>query len=268
MTHSEKSTARPFVGAAGDYALYRVPYPESMIEGMRTHTKLTGVGKLLDLGCGPGRLALPLSNHFSQCIAVDIEPEMVALGKELAATKGIENIHWIVDSSETIELPAHEFELITIGEAFHRMNRPLVARKSLGWLKPGGWLSLVWQDHLWHSDELWARTVVDVVNRWTGKKLLTKMEEAAAQSRDPFEDYLSSSKFESVERKLFEVKHSWSMESLLGFLRSTSFASRAALAEDSVHLETDLRRELARCNPSGVYDRIITFGFIAGQRPM
>ena len=268
LPNSDKATDRPFIGTARDYALYRVPYPESLINELRTHTKLTGVGNLLDLGCGPGRLTLPLSDYFSQCIAVDVEPEMVDYGKKLALAKGIKNIRWIVDSSETIELPAHEFELITIGEAFHRMNRPLVAKKAFRWLKPGGWITLLWQDHLWHTDEHWARTMVDIINRWTRKKLLTRQEMVAAQSKDPFENYLSSNKFDSIEEKLFEVNYQWSIESIIGILRSTSFASHAALAGYFTNLETELRRELPRCNPSGEYDQTITFGFIVGHRPI
>lgn len=268
IPHSDKAANRPFIGTARDYALYRIPYPESLLNELRTHTKLTGLGKLLDLGCGPGRLTLPLSGYFAQSIAVDVEPEMVAFGEKQAIAKGIKNIQWIVDSSETIELPAQDFELITIGEAFHRMNRPLVAKKSFGWLKRGGWIAVLWQDHLWHSSKLWARTVVDIINRFTGRKLSTRQEELAARCRDPFENYLISNSFDSIEQKLFEINFEWSMESLIGFLRSTSFASHATLAENFENFEVELRRELPICNPSGVYDEIITFGFIVGRRPV
>ena len=259
---------RPFIGTARDYSVYRVPYPKSLIDELTTHTELTGVGKLLDLGCGPGRLTLLLSDYFAQCIAVDPEPEAVAFGEKQAIAEGIENVAWIVDSSETVELSSNEFELITIGEAFHRMNRPLVTKKSFGWLKRGAWIALLWQDHMWHSDELWARTMVDIINRWIRKKLPTRQEDLSARSRDPFENHLISNGFESITQKLFEVNFKWNIESLIGFLRSTSFASQARLAEKFNNLETELRLQLPLCNPSGVYDEVITFGFILGRRPI
>src|SRR4029079_17073100 len=46
----------------------------------------------LDVGAGGGRYALPLALHFSQVIALDPSPSMLATLKEDAAGAGIPNI--------------------------------------------------------------------------------------------------------------------------------------------------------------------------------
>jgi hypothetical protein len=48
-----------FAGTAEYYDKYRVPYPEAMLNDMIERARSTGQGRLLDLACGTGELALP-----------------------------------------------------------------------------------------------------------------------------------------------------------------------------------------------------------------
>ena len=47
-----------FAGTATYYARYRVPYPAALLQDLLARAGLTGAGRLLDLPCGPGRIAL------------------------------------------------------------------------------------------------------------------------------------------------------------------------------------------------------------------
>ena len=111
-----------FAGTADYYAAYRVPYPEALLNDLREKTMVTGKGRLLDLACGPGRVALPLAQNFAEVLAIDQEPEMIEVGKEEAKRRGTENIQWKVGRAEELELSNGSIELITIGEAFHRLD--------------------------------------------------------------------------------------------------------------------------------------------------
>jgi SAM-dependent methyltransferase len=56
--------------------------------------KLT-LGVALEIGCGVGRLALPLSRHFISVLGVDLAEGMVSQAASLAARRGITNAHFL-----------------------------------------------------------------------------------------------------------------------------------------------------------------------------
>ena len=66
----------PFAGTATYYAQYRAPYPENLIAHLMGNVQRTRKARLLDLGCGAGRVAIPLASYFKSVWAVDPEPDM------------------------------------------------------------------------------------------------------------------------------------------------------------------------------------------------
>src|SRR5437899_4324455 len=66
-----------FAGTATYYVRYRVPYPAGLLKDLTARTGITGEGRLLDLACGPGRIALALVSSFREVWAIDREAEMV-----------------------------------------------------------------------------------------------------------------------------------------------------------------------------------------------
>ncbi|WP_255437433.1 bifunctional 2-polyprenyl-6-hydroxyphenol methylase/3-demethylubiquinol 3-O-methyltransferase UbiG [Thalassobacillus sp. CUG 92003] len=72
-----------FKGAASYYATYRPTYPSSLIRFLVDRFSLNGTQNLLDLGCGPGRLALRFSDWCEKIVGVDPEPEMIEEAQRL-----------------------------------------------------------------------------------------------------------------------------------------------------------------------------------------
>lgn len=124
-------------GSAGYYDRYRLPYPEAMITGLVRRAAVSGRGRLLDLACGTGQLAFPLRRWFREAWAVDAEPDMVELVRAKTAAEGAAGVRPVVSRAETLQAAPGDFELAVIGNAFHRLNRDLVADRILGWLEPG-----------------------------------------------------------------------------------------------------------------------------------
>ncbi|MET7328002.1 class I SAM-dependent methyltransferase [Nonomuraea sp. NPDC005650] len=92
-----------FGGAAPYYAKYRPGHGDSAIERL---AKTFGAdGTVLDLGCGPGTVAIPLARGVREVLAVDPDEEMLETGRRLAARA--RNIRWLRGDSTTLrELPA------------------------------------------------------------------------------------------------------------------------------------------------------------------
>ena len=61
-----------------------------------------------------------------------------------AAAAGTGRFLFVTCAAEELSAPEQAFDLVTIGNAFHRLPREAVARGILGWLKPGGFLALLW----------------------------------------------------------------------------------------------------------------------------
>jgi len=103
------------------YARFRRGYPDALFELLRQKFGLDGTGRLLDLGCGTGQLAMPLAREFEEVVAMDPEPEMLSEAVALGRGRGIANIVWREAGSADLEdlWPAlGAFRLVTMGNSF------------------------------------------------------------------------------------------------------------------------------------------------------
>ncbi len=97
--------------------------------------------------------------------AVDREAESIAFGRRKAQRLGITNITWTVGTAESVPLDG-EFDLVAIGNAFQRLDRPTVAERVVAHLRPGGCMALLWGGTPWKGDRLWQRTLRATLERW------------------------------------------------------------------------------------------------------
>ena len=128
------SPKRIFSGTAQYYQKFRVPYPEKLLRTLIELVRPSGAGLLVDLGCGTGQLSLPLSAFFGEVHAVDLDSEMIHFGKEQQAQEDHRNIRWYCCRAEDHVEHKGSVELVTIGAAFHWMDRRAVARLCRRWL--------------------------------------------------------------------------------------------------------------------------------------
>jgi SAM-dependent methyltransferase len=256
-----------FVGTAQYYSQYRPPYPAELWEDLQQRTGLTGRGRLLDIGCGPGRVALALSPCFDEVWAIDPELEMIDEGRKCAdGARNIHNIQWMTTRAEDLSAPDAFFDLVTIGEAFHRLDQPLIAKRVLGWLKHGCSIAILWQVNLWPGNQEWQRLAREIT--FTYARRPSGHHEAAPRQEYPsFEDALHVNGFESIATRDFRAPFVWTVDSMIGYLYSTSILSRRILGNRIEAFEKDFRRALLGLNPNGRFSEDIAFGYLAGSRP-
>ena len=145
---------RRFRSAAAHYLRGRPDYAPGLIADVAALCGLDGAGRLLDLGCGPGQLAIALRPWFAEALGMDPEPEMLALAERRAAEAGA-TITFRQGSSYDLAAELGPLRLVAIGRAFHWMDRPATARLAAGLLSPGGALVLFRTDHLPVPENAW-----------------------------------------------------------------------------------------------------------------
>lgn len=67
-----------FSGTAAHYERGRLPYAPGLAPLLADVLRLDGSGRLLDVGCGPGTLALRLAHLFAEVVGVDPDQGMIA----------------------------------------------------------------------------------------------------------------------------------------------------------------------------------------------
>jgi SAM-dependent methyltransferase len=256
-------------GTAPYYDRYRPPYPQALLDDLRRRLPVTGKGKLLDLACGTGQIALPLADDFSEAWAIDQEKEAVAYGRSNAAARGVGNIVWVAAEAERVDLRP-DFELVTIGNAFHRLDRHVVALRSYSWLLPGGGIALLWGNAPWDGSGSWQRAMAELLDAWAKRVGATDRVPAgweAAMDRDPHAEILRRAGFDYVGRFEFPVLQTWTVTALVGFVYSTSSLNREVLGTHATTFEQEMRELLLSREPEGAFREPATFAYELARRP-
>lgn len=261
-----------FAGAAEAYARFRPAYPVDLLGDLRERAEVSGEGRLLDLACGPGRVALPLARHFGEVWAIDQEPEMIEVARARAERQGLTNIRWMVGRAEVVEAAPGSFELITIGEAFHRLNQPTIAARAMTWLAPGCCLSTLGCFSPMVGQEPWHDVLRAAVRPWAQPDATTDPPSQQPSSRprgaETERDVLTSHDFEHVGTFGFPQPHVWTVDSILGNLRSTSRFSRRALGHDVERFDAEVRRALLAFDSGNRYPETLRFGYSLFRTPI
>ena len=200
--------------------------------------------------------------------AVDQEAESTAFGKRKAERLGVTNIRWIAAAAEDVALEG-AFDVVAVGNAFHRLDRDAVARRVVPRLSERGCVALLWSGTPWRGDRRWHRVLDDALERW--RKAVGASDRVPegweqAMERDPHEQVLRRAGLSYEGLFEFSLVERWTVESLIGFVYSTSFLNRAVLEHHVEAFENDLRRQLLACCPDGVFEQDLTFAYELARR--
>ncbi|MEE4299157.1 MAG: class I SAM-dependent methyltransferase [Pseudomonadales bacterium] len=99
-----------------------------------------------DIGAGTGYFSFPVAERVPEgrVLAVDIQPEMLAMIRERRQETGIENVEPVLGSEDDPNLPEQGVDLIFIVDAYHEFSQPKEMGEAMARaLVPGGRLVLV-----------------------------------------------------------------------------------------------------------------------------
>jgi SAM-dependent methyltransferase len=257
-----------FKGTAEYYDRFRPPYPPALLDDVRVRVPLDRTSRLLDLACGTGQVAFALAADVAEVCAVDQEAESIEFGRRKAQRLGVTNIQWIAAAAEDVPLDG-DFDLVAIGNAFHRLHRHGVATRLVPNLAERGCVALLWGGTPWRGDQRWQRVLHDTLERWRDAldvrdRVPEGWEQATA--RESHEQVLRRAGLSYEGSFNFSLAARWSPESLIGFVYSTSFLNRTVLEHHADAFESDLRAQLLDCRPDGTFEQDLSFTYELARR--
>jgi len=255
---------RRFRSTVPFYARYRLPYPDSLIARVAAHVGLHKGDAVMDLGCGPGLLAVPFAKLGMRVVAVDPEPDMVDACREAAAAAGVA-VDVRPGSSFALPDGVGPFRLVTMGRSFHWMDRAATLEVLDSLVTRDGALAFFDDDHPKTMENAWRRAL-RAVGETYGRNSSPNV---ALQLRDDYRSVhslLLDSGFPQLSGLSAFIRRPLTADEVVGLAFSLSTTSPERLGEHAPAFEADLRAALAAISPEGRFTEIAEISALVAQR--
>ncbi|MET4116461.1 SAM-dependent methyltransferase [Bradyrhizobium sp. JR4.1] len=238
-----------FASTAALYEHLRPPYPSEFFRSVAEKLGLSTQSSLIDLGTGPGLLALGFAPYVGRIVGVDPEPAMLDAARRTAASAG-HALTLIEGKVETLS-PDISFDVVTIGRALHWMDRePTLARLDR-LVARGGAILICASFSVTDGRNPWLDGYSDVRRRWSPAKLWEEAGRGTRTHRD-LPAFFRGSAFQPTELVTVETSHVVGVEDLTRRTLTYSSSSPDALGDNVEAMLRDVREHLASFSGNGV----------------
>ncbi|GII22833.1 class I SAM-dependent methyltransferase [Planosporangium mesophilum] len=225
-----------FTGTVDYYRRYRPGIPTDVANVLIAASAVETPRRLLDLGTGTGHVVLAIGDRFDEVVAADPDAGMLAAAHDslraaLPADVMLRLVHATAESFTTP--PGWTASLVTICRAFHWMDKPAVLARLDQRVSPAGTVAIFADRSFWTASNPWQTAVRQIITEFLGTQRRAG-DSVFTHADRPFGEILAESAFSVVEEVRVPVRRTWTAESVLGYLYSTSFAARR-LFGDRVH---------------------------------
>ena len=237
------SHASRFQSTVPFYSRFRLAYPLRLIERVIALAELHPGDQVLDLGTGPGLLAVPFAAAGMRVTAADPEPTMLAAAGEAARAAGVTLTLWRGGSDDLVSAMG-PFRLVTMGRSFHWMDRATTLERLDGIIAPDGAIALFGDEHPKTAENRWSEVLHEVASRY-GRNEEPVILERKSRDYRTHESYLLASRFNMLEAISVVIRRPITIEEIVGRALSMSTCSPEKLGPRIGAFEAELRAALA-----------------------
>ncbi len=258
-----------FTGTVGFYRQYRPGIPEEVAVVLDQAAPHARPRRLLDVGTGTGLVAESLLGRFDDIIAIDNDAEMLAAAESAlrpALPSGSE-LTLVETTAEDFVPPAGwRADLVTICRAFHWLDQAAVLRLLDQQVTVQGAVAIFGDNSFWAANSSWKRDVRAVVQEFLGEERRAGSGTFKHHDR-PYSEIMAESPFCEVEEIRVPVHRTWTADSVLGYLYSTTFAAPHLFGDRLGEFETSVKAVLAEHSDDDTFPEDNEFLIRIGRRP-
>jgi len=211
-----------FSTQSAEYAMFRPTYPQELYDYL--FSLLKNANAAWDCATGNGQVARVLSRYFKKVYATDISENQLKNALQLP------NIIYSIGPAEQTSFANDSFDLITVAQAIHWFNFEAFYTEVKRTLKPDGLFAVIGYG-LMHID----KKVDTVVHKL--------YEDVLGKYWDPERRYIEENyqtipfPFDEITAPHFQIKTTWSLNQLIGYLNTWSALQHYKKANDRNPLE-------------------------------
>ena len=253
-----------FESAAEYYLEGRPRYADRLIRQVADLLGLRGTQKLLDLGTGPGQLAIAFAPYAGEVTAIDPEPAMLRIAAEQAAKSGV-RLKVLEGNSYTLDGSLGPFELVTIGRAFHWMDRPRTLEILDQLIRPGGAVALFSTRHPDVPENEWLKDYDSLADSYGEADSPRRIRRSADWV--PHEAVLLDSSFSELRRIGIIERRLTPLEQLVTRALSFSITSPGRIGARADALAEAIRATLSAHAVEGMIREVVESEALLAFRP-
>lgn len=239
-----------FASTASTYEHLRPPYPSEFFRSVAQKLGLSERCALIDLGTGPGLLALGFAPYVGRIVGVDPEPAMLQAARQAAARAGHE-LTLIAGKAETLASEIGTFDIVTIGRALHWMDRNATLARLDGLVARDGAILICASFSVTDGRNPWLDGYNEIRRRWSPAKLWEEAGKGTRTHRD-LPAFFRGSAFAPTELVAVETSHTVSMQDLAQRTLTYSSSSPEALGDNFEAMLRDVESHLASFGRDGL----------------
>jgi SAM-dependent methyltransferase len=237
------------------YEELRPPYPPSFFREVAQRLAFGKQHALIDLGTGPGLLALGFAPYVGRIVGVDPEPAMLDAAKQ-AAERASQAFSLIVGKTEDLPDEVGRFDVVTIGRALHWMDREATLKRLERLVAPDGVILICASFSAMNGQNPWLDDYHSARRAWSEQSLWSEASGAGRTHRD-LAGFFQGTRFHTAEMIRVETRHEISVRDLARRVLTFSSSSPDVVGDRVEAMLRDVEQRLLPSSRDGWITEIV-----------
>ena len=237
------------------YEELRPPYPPSFFREVAQRLALWKQHALIDLGTGPGLLALGFAPYVGRIVGVDPEPAMLAAAKK-AAEHASQAFTLIAGKAEDLPDDIGRFDVVTIGRALHWMDREATLARLERLVAPEGMILVCASFSATDGRNPWLDDYNGARRAWSKESLWSESSSGGRTHRD-LAGFFAGTRFHAADVIRVETSHEVSARDMARRVLTFSSSSPDVLGDKAEAMLRDVEQRLLPLSRDGYLTEVV-----------